>query len=60
MENEARTGQPATVHNDDTNSVIIATLLDKNTRMMVKEIERESGIARKSVKCGQSLIRTLT
>ncbi len=41
MESEITTGQLTTEHNDNTNTVIMATLLDEGIRITVNEMERE-------------------
>lgn len=44
-----RSGQPSTVTADNTNAEIIITLLNKNQRIMVREIEGETDIPKSSV-----------
>ncbi len=48
VEDIERSRCPATVHNDKTNAVIIATLLDQYRRMKVREMKAERGILKTS------------
>ncbi|EFN81228.1 hypothetical protein EAI_03461, partial [Harpegnathos saltator] len=48
IEDDPRAGRPSTVTADDTNASIIATLLDEDRRITVREIEAETGISKTS------------
>jgi histone-lysine N-methyltransferase SETMAR len=49
VEDEPRGGRPAGVRDDDTNAVIVATLLDEDRRMTVREMEAECNIPKSSL-----------
>ncbi len=49
LEDVEKSGRPVAVHDDKMNVVIITTLLDKDRRMMQREMEGESGIPTISV-----------
>ncbi len=46
---EERSGRPSNVVNDSTNAVIVETVLDKDRRMTIREMEAESRIFRTSL-----------
>ncbi|KAL4083208.1 hypothetical protein QTP88_028538 [Uroleucon formosanum] len=49
IDNNPRSGRPSTVTQDNTNAAILATLLDEDRRITVREIEQETGISKSSV-----------
>ncbi|KAL4142347.1 hypothetical protein QTP88_004826 [Uroleucon formosanum] len=49
IDNNPRSGRPSTVTQDNTNAAILATLLDEDGRITVREIEQETGISKSSV-----------
>ncbi|EFN76541.1 Putative uncharacterized protein FLJ37770, partial [Harpegnathos saltator] len=48
IEDDPCAGRPSTVTADNTNASIIATLLDEDRRITVREIEAETGISKTS------------
>ncbi|KAI4466432.1 mariner mos1 transposase-like protein [Holotrichia oblita] len=49
IENNPRSGRPSIVTQDNTNTAIVATLIDEDRRMTVREVAAATGISKSSV-----------